>query len=121
MCCASCVPPIRSGAASARAAAFAAGFDRACGSIAITIDADGQNDPADIPALLAKIEEGYDIAAGWRQNRQEPLITRRLPSRVANWLIAKQTGIYLHDSGCSLKAYKYEVIKSMRLYGDMHR
>ena len=102
-------------------AAFAAGFDRARGSIAITIDADGQNDPADIPALLAKIEEGYDIAAGWRQNRQEPLITRRLPSRVANWLIAKQTGIYLHDSGCSLKAYKYEVIKSMRLYGDMHR
>lgn len=102
-------------------AAFAAGFDRARGSIVITIDADGQNDPADIPALLKKIDEGYDIAAGWRQNRKEPLITRKIPSRAANWLIAKQTGIYLHDSGCSLKAYRWDVIKNVRLYGDMHR
>jgi glycosyltransferase involved in cell wall biosynthesis len=102
-------------------AAFAAGFDRARGAIVITIDADGQNDPADIPALLKKIDEGYDIAAGWRQNRKEPLITRKIPSRVANWLITRQTGIYLHDSGCSLKAYKWDVIKNVRLYGDMHR
>jgi glycosyltransferase involved in cell wall biosynthesis len=102
-------------------AAFAAGFDRARGSIAITIDADGQNDPADIPALLEKIDEGYDIAVGWRQHRKEPLITRKIPSRAANWLIAKQTGIYLHDSGCSLKAYRWDVIKNVRLYGDMHR
>jgi glycosyltransferase involved in cell wall biosynthesis len=102
-------------------AAFAAGFDRARGSVVITIDADGQNDPADIPALLTKIDEGYDIAAGWRQNRKEPLITRKIPSRAANWLIARQTGIYLHDSGCSLKAYKWDVIKNVRLYGDMHR
>lgn len=102
-------------------AAFAAGFDSARGSTVFTIDADGQNDPADIPALLRKVEEGFDIAAGWRQNRKEPLLTRRIPSRAANWLIASQTGIYLHDSGCSLKAYRWDVIKNVRLYGDMHR
>ncbi len=102
-------------------AAFAAGFDRARGAVVITIDADGQNDPADIPALLKKMDEGYDIVAGWRQDRKEPLLTRKIPSRTANWLIARQTGIYLHDSGCSLKAYKYDVIKNVRLYGDMHR
>jgi glycosyltransferase involved in cell wall biosynthesis len=102
-------------------AAFAAGFDQARGSIVITIDADGQNDPADIPALLAKMAEGYDIVSGWRQDRKEPLLTRKIPSRAANWLIVKQTGIRLHDSGCSLKAYRYEVVKAVKLYGDMHR
>jgi glycosyltransferase involved in cell wall biosynthesis len=102
-------------------AAFAAGFDQARGAIVITIDADGQNDPADIPALLAKMAEGYDIVSGWRRNRQEPLFTRKIPSRAANAIIARNTGISLHDSGCSLKAYRCEVIKSVKLYGDMHR
>ncbi len=102
-------------------AAFAAGFDQACGEVVITIDADGQNDPADIPKLLDKMAEGYDIVSGWRQDRKEPLFTRKIPSRAANWLIVKQTGIRLHDTGCSLKAYHYEVIKTVRLYGDMHR
>jgi len=102
-------------------AAFAAGFDQARGAIVITIDADGQNDPADIPLLLAKLGEGYDIVSGWRQNRKEPLLTRKIPSRVANAIITSNTGISLHDSGCSLKAYRYEVIKTVKLYGDMHR
>jgi glycosyltransferase involved in cell wall biosynthesis len=102
-------------------AAFAAGFDVARGAIVITLDADGQNDPADIPLLLTKMAEGYDIVSGWRQHRKEPLLTRKIPSRVANAIIASNTGISLHDSGCSLKAYRYEVIKRVRLYGDMHR
>ncbi len=102
-------------------AAFAAGFDQARGAIVITIDADGQNDPADIPRLLDKIAEGYDIVSGWRQNRKEPLFTRKIPSRVANAIITSNTGISLHDSGCSLKAYRFEVIKNVKLYGDMHR
>ena len=102
-------------------AAFAAGFDQARGAIVITIDADGQNDPADIPRLLDKMAEGYDIVSGWRQDRKEPLLTRKIPSRVANAIITSNTGISLHDSGCSLKAYRYEVIKNVRLYGDMHR
>ncbi|HZY40639.1 MAG TPA: glycosyltransferase family 2 protein [Anaerolineae bacterium] len=102
-------------------AAFAAGFDHARGATVITIDADGQNDPADIPHLLAKLREGYDIVSGWRQDRKEPLLTRRIPSAVANQLIGRSTGIYLHDSGCSLKAYDWRVIKTINLYGDMHR
>jgi len=102
-------------------AAFAAGFDQARGAIVITLDADGQNDPADIPPLLAKLDEGYDIVSGWRQNRKEPLLTRKIPSRIANAIITSNTGISLHDSGCSLKAYHYEVIKTVKLYGDMHR
>ncbi len=102
-------------------AAFAAGFEQARGATVITIDADGQNDPADIPLLLNKMAEGYDIVSGWRQARKEPLITRRIPSMAANRLIRNSTGIYLHDSGCSLKAYDWHVIKTVRLYGDMHR
>jgi glycosyltransferase involved in cell wall biosynthesis len=102
-------------------AAFAAGFDQARGAIVITIDADGQNDPADIPKLLDKMAEGCDIVSGWRQARKEPLFTRKIPSRVANAIITGNTGISLHDSGCSLKAYRYEVIKTVKLYGDMHR
>ena len=102
-------------------AAFAAGFDHARGATVITLDADGQNDPADIPRLLDKLRDGYDIVSGWRQNRKEPLITRRIPSAVANRIIGQSTGIYLHDSGCSLKAYDWRVIKTVNLYGDMHR
>ncbi len=102
-------------------AAFAAGFEQARGSIVITIDADGQNDPADIPQLLDKMSQGYDIVSGWRQNRQEPLVMRRLPSAIANKIIGQSTGIYLHDTGCSLKAYDWQVIKTLKLYGDMHR
>ena len=102
-------------------AAVAAGFDLARGRVVITMDADGQNDPADIPQLLAKIEADYDIASGWRVNRKEPFFTRRIPSIVANRILAARTGVRLHDSGCSLKAYRREVVKHVRLYGEMHR
>ncbi len=102
-------------------AAFAAGFDLAQGAVVITIDADGQNDPADIPRLLQKIEEGYDIVSGWRCERQEPFFTRRLPSIIANRLISQATDVRLHDYGCSLKAYRLEVVKNVNLYGELHR
>jgi glycosyltransferase involved in cell wall biosynthesis len=102
-------------------AGFAAGFDAAQGNIVITSDADLQNDPRDIPKLLAKMSEGYDIVSGWRMNRKEPLLTRRLPSMTANRLISGATGVVLHDYGCSLKAYRCEVIKNVRLYGELHR
>ncbi len=106
-------------------AAFAAGFDRARGEVVITMDADLQNDPADIPKLLAKMEEGFDVVSGWRVERwQEGLksfVTRKIPSATANWLISTTTGVYLHDYGCSLKAYRNEVVKGIKLYGDMHR
>ena len=102
-------------------AAFAAGFNLARGEVVVTMDADGQNDPADIPNLLTKIDEGYDIASGWRVNRKEPFITRRIPSTIANRILATRTGVRLHDSGCSLKAYRSEVVKHVRLYGEMHR
>lgn len=106
-------------------AAFAAGFARAEGDIVITMDADLQNDPHDIPKLLAKIDEGYDVVSGWRVDRwQEGLVsilTRKVPSTAANWLISTSTGVHLHDYGCSLKAYRNEVVKGIRLYGDMHR
>ncbi len=106
-------------------AAFAAGFDRARGDIVITMDADLQNDPADIPLLLAKIDEGFDVVSGWRQNRWreglKPFITRKIPSATANWLISEATGVGLHDYGCALKAYRIEVVKSINLYGDLHR
>jgi glycosyltransferase involved in cell wall biosynthesis len=103
-------------------AAFAAGFDFARGRAIITIDADGQNDPADIPKLLQVMEEGeYDIVSGWRQNRKEPLLTRRIPSMMANRLISRTTGVSLHDYGCSLKVYSAEVAKNVNLYGELHR
>lgn len=102
-------------------AAFQAGFDLAAGEVVITIDADGQNDPADIPRLLEKIAEGYDIVSGWRTERKEPFFVRRLPSVVANRLIAQTTDVRLHDTGCSLKAYRREVVKNVRLYGELHR
>ncbi|MFQ5612752.1 MAG: glycosyltransferase family 2 protein [Anaerolineae bacterium] len=106
-------------------AAFAAGFDWARGQVVITMDADLQNDPADIPRLLDKIEEGYDVVSGWRQNRWteglRALLTRRIPSATANRLISASTGVHLHDYGCALKAYRLEVIKGIKLYGDLHR
>ena len=102
-------------------AGFSAGFDYALGDVVITIDADLQNDPAGIPLLLSKVEEGYDVVSGWRANRQDPYITRRLPSMIANWLITKTTGVEVHDRGCSLRAHKREVVKQMRLYGELHR
>jgi len=101
-------------------AAFSAGFDVAQGEIIITLDADNQNDPTDIPRLLDKMSAGYDVVSGWRQQRQDPW-HRRLPSRVANWLISTVTGVHLHDYGCSLKVYRREVIKEIRLYGELHR
>jgi len=102
-------------------AAMAAGIDYSSGDIMIMIDADMQNDPADIPALLAKIHEGYDLVSGWRVHRKDTFITRTLPSRMANWLISVVTGVRLHDYGCSLKAYRREVLEGFRLYGEMHR
>jgi glycosyltransferase involved in cell wall biosynthesis len=104
-----------------QAAAFAAGFDKAAGEILISMDADLQFDPADIEKLLHKMDEGYDIVSGWRVDRQEAFLTRRLPSMVANWLISRITGVKLHDYGCSLKAYRSEVIRNVRLYGELHR
>jgi glycosyltransferase involved in cell wall biosynthesis len=102
-------------------AAMAAGFEYACGEIIVSMDGDLQNDPSDIPTLLAKIEEDFDVVCGWRKNRQDKLWTRRLPSLVANWIIGKVTGVKIHDNGCSLKAYRASVIKNVALYGEMHR
>jgi glycosyltransferase involved in cell wall biosynthesis len=102
-------------------AGFAAGFAAARGKIVVTSDADLQNDPQDIPRLLAKMAEGYDIVSGWRVQRKEPYLSRRLPSMLANRMISGATGVVLHDYGCSLKAYRSEVVKNLRLYGDLHR
>lgn len=102
-------------------AAIAAGVEHASGRVIVTMDADLQNDPEDIPRLLDKLEEGYDVVSGWRRHRQEPLLTRRFPSMVANRLISFLTGVKLHDYGCSLKAYRREIFKNLRLYGEMHR
>jgi glycosyltransferase involved in cell wall biosynthesis len=102
-------------------AAFSAGFDRARGDWIVTIDADLQNDPDDIPAMLAKAEDGYDVVSGWRARRQDPFINRRLPSIIANRLISWATGVRLHDYGCSLKVYRAEVVKNISLYGELHR
>lgn len=102
-------------------AAMSAGIDMAQGSIIIPLDGDLQNDPADIPHLLNGITEGFDIVSGWRKNRKDGLITRRIPSLIANYLISWITGLKLHDYGCTIKAYKKEVIKDIRFYGEMHR
>ena len=102
-------------------AAMAAGFDHAQGKIYVAMDADNQNDPADIPLLLQKLDEGFDVISGWRKKRKDKFLTRRLPSQIANKLISKITGVALHDYGCSLKAYKAEFIDSIQLYGEMHR
>jgi len=102
-------------------AAIAAGFDYAKGDVIVLMDADLQNDPADIPVMLEKIQEGYDVVSGWRKNRQDKFLTRTLPSRMANWLISVVTGVHLHDYGCTLKAYRREALTGFRLYGEMHR
>lgn len=102
-------------------AALSCGFDHAQGDIIITIDADLQNDPNDIPKLLEKMKEGYDVVSGWRKHRKDPFFTRKLPSYVANKMISWITGVRLHDYGCTLKAYRKEIIKDIELYGQMHR
>jgi len=104
-----------------QSAAFSAGIDYARGDVIVTMDGDLQNDPADIPRLLEVIDKGYDIASGWRVNRHDKFLTRRLPSHLANWLISKVTRVRLHDYGCSLKAYRREVFGLIKLYGEMHR
>lgn len=101
--------------------AMAAGFELAKGKVIVTLDGDLQNDPADIPMLLDKLEEGYDLVSGWRRKRQDAALTRLLPSKIANIIIAKVTGVRLHDYGCSLKAYRAELIADMNLYGELHR
>lgn len=102
-------------------AAMAAGFKHARGRTVVTLDGDLQNDPADIPMLLAKLDEGYDLVSGWRKNRQDAALTRLLPSKIANWLIGQITGVKVHDYGCSLKAYRSELLADMNLYGELHR
>jgi len=102
-------------------AAFAAGFDHAYGRLILTMDADRQNDPADIPKLLAKLAEGYDVVNGWRQNRQDAFIMRKIPSFIANRLIARFSQVPLHDRGCSLRVFRAEVVQEMHLYGELHR
>jgi glycosyltransferase involved in cell wall biosynthesis len=102
-------------------AAFAAGFAHARGELIATSDGDLQNDPADLPLLVGLVEQGADIACGWRKDRKDAFLTRRLPSMIANWIISHATGVKLHDYGCSLKVFRAEVVKPMRLYGEMHR
>ena len=102
-------------------AAMAAGFDASCGEVIVTLDGDLQNDPADIPLLLEKLNQGFDLVSGWRHRRQDAALSRLLPSLLANRLIARVTGVKLHDYGCSLKAYRREVIDDLNLYGELHR
>lgn len=102
-------------------AALSAGFEHSRGRIIIPLDADGQNDPGDIPKLVEKLDEGYDIVSGWRKKRHDGILKRKLPSWVANWLIARITGVKLHDFGCTLKAYRAKSLKEINLYGEMHR
>ena len=102
-------------------AAMAAGFRFAQGNVIITMDGDLQNDPADIPVLIDKLNEGYDLVSGWRKNRQDATLKRKVPSKIANWLIGKVTGVKVHDYGCSLKAYRAELVADMNLYGELHR
>ncbi len=102
-------------------AAFAAGFDHAKGEVVVTMDADLQNDPRDIPKLMEQVDAGYDIVSGWRKDRQDRFLDRKLPSMIANRLISNVTDVSLHDYGCSLKAYRREILKDVRLYGELHR
>ncbi|MEN6577575.1 MAG: glycosyltransferase family 2 protein [Phycisphaerales bacterium] len=102
-------------------AALSAGFAHSRGEVVVALDADLQNDPADIPMLVSKLDEGYDVVSGWRKKRHDNALKRLLPSKMANWLISRSTGVRLHDYGCTLKAYRREVIAQMRLYGEMHR
>ncbi|HVN14789.1 MAG TPA: glycosyltransferase family 2 protein, partial [Anaerolineales bacterium] len=102
-------------------AAIAAGIDFSVGKTIVLLDADLQNDPADIPMMLAKLNEGYDLVSGWRKDRKDNALVRTLPSRIANWLISEVTGVHLHDYGCTLKAYRREALEGFHLYGEMHR
>ena len=102
-------------------AALSAGFDHARGQVMVPMDGDLQNDPRDIPRLLELVEQGYDVVSGWRRTRSEPFLTRRLPSLVANWFIGRLTKVRIHDYGCTLKAYRRDVIRNVKLYGEMHR
>ena len=102
-------------------AALAAGFAHARGRLIATSDGDLQNDPGDLPTMVGMLEEGHDIVCGWRRARRDPWLTRRVPSNIANWLISRTTGVRLHDYGCSLKVFRGEVVRSLRLYGEMHR
>lgn len=102
-------------------AAMSAGFDHASGAIIIPMDGDLQNDPADVPRLVAKIKEGFDVVSGWRSDRKDTFISRKIPSMLANALISRMTGVHLHDYGCTLKAYRREVLDGINLYGEMHR
>ena len=117
----SCVSVVRLRKNFGQTAAFVAGFDRSRGRIIVTSDGDLQNDPSDIPHLVDQLANGNDIVCGWRKDRQDTWLTRRLPSKIANWLISVTTGVKLHDYGCSLKAFRAEVVKPLRLYGEMHR
>ena len=117
----SCCKVIRFRRNFGQTAALAAGFAHANGKVIVTLDGDLQNDPADIPMLLDKIDEGYDVVSGWRVHRKDKFLTRKLPSVCANWLISKITGVMLHDYGCTLKAYRREVAQNVGLYGEMHR
>lgn len=102
-------------------AALVAGFDYAGGEIIISLDADLQNDPADVPLLISKIEEGFDLVSGWRRARHDRFLSRRVPSAIANWLISRVTRVKLHDYGCTLKAFRRDVVKNIHLYGELHR
>ncbi len=102
-------------------AALSAGIDHSRGAVLVTMDGDMQNDPRDIPRLIALLKEGYDVVSGWRKNRKDPFLSRRLPSMLANRLISRISGVYLHDYGCTLKAYRRSVLDGVRLYGEMHR
>jgi len=102
-------------------AAIAAGLDYAQGEIIVLLDGDMQNDPADIPMMLTKLDEGYDLVSGWRKSRKDNALTRNFPSMIANWIISSVTGVHLHDYGCTLKAYRRDVLEGFRLYGEMHR
>ena len=102
-------------------AALSAGFSHAKGKTIVAIDADLQNDPADIPKMIDKLNEGFDVVSGWRKKRHDHAVTRLLPSKMANWLISRITGVKLHDFGCTLKIYRKEVLDETKLYGEMHR
>jgi len=102
-------------------AALSAGFAHARGKVIVAIDADLQNDPADIPKMIARLDEGFDVISGWRKKRHDNAVTRLLPSKIANWLISSITGVKLHDYGCTLKVYRREVLEEIKLYGEMHR
>jgi len=104
-----------------QSAAMSAGFDRAKGEIVVSLDGDLQNDPADIPLLISRIKEGPDVVSGWRKNRRDKMLLRKIPSKLANKIICHVTGVKLHDTGCSLKAYRKDVLKEISLYGELHR